>query len=212
MSLELNTAALQELLEIAQNLPENSASVSEEIAVYTEKIAQQDEIIEQLVDAVATKASPVVNLQEKIANPSAQSQEVVADEGYDGLSKVIVNPVENLSPENIKSGVTVGGVTGTLSVPTVEELVLNFTFNNAGCANLDDKYYAVSQYSTSGISWVSKDYMFNWQIYKVTVNGSTITDWGATQRTSDYAFNVRFRVSSSTFTGTAALHLRRVID
>lgn len=67
---------------------------------------------------VVNVESPVVNLQEKTTNPATTAVEVTPDLGFDGLSKVTVNPVDsnidpNIVPENIKTGVTILGVEGS---------------------------------------------------------------------------------------------------
>ena len=72
---------------------------------------------------VVNVESPVVNLQEKTTNPATTAVEVTPDLGFDGLSKVTVNPVNsnidpNIVPENIKTGVTILGVEGTVATPT----------------------------------------------------------------------------------------------
>ena len=72
---------------------------------------------------VVNVESPVVNLQEKTTNPATTAVEVTPDSGFDGLSKVTVNPVDsnidpNIVPENIKTGVTILGVEGTVATPT----------------------------------------------------------------------------------------------
>ena len=55
--------------------------------------------------------SPV--LQEKTVTPETLPVVIGADEGYDGLSQVTVNPDSQLKAENIRSGKTIFGVTGT---------------------------------------------------------------------------------------------------
>ena len=66
----------------------------------------------------SVSVSPV--LQSRTVTPSTSSVTVTADAGYDGLSSVTVNAVgsgidANISPSNIRSGVTILGVTGTLA-------------------------------------------------------------------------------------------------
>ena len=68
----------------------------------------------------------MVNLQEKTTNPATTTVEVTPDSGFDGLSKVTVNPVDsnidpNIVPENIKTGVTILGVGGSLKEEKPEE-------------------------------------------------------------------------------------------
>lgn len=57
-------------------------------------------------------------LQEKSVTPSTTEQNIIPDEGYDGLSKVTVGEVdssidENIKAENIKKGVSILGVEGS---------------------------------------------------------------------------------------------------
>ena len=52
-------------------------------------------------------------LQEVNVTPSAQSQTITPNQGYDGLSKVVVSGDSDLVAENIKQGVEIFGVTGT---------------------------------------------------------------------------------------------------
>ena len=60
-----------------------------------------------------------VNNQQKTVNPTKELQTVEADDGYTGLSRVTINPVtnsvdNNIQAGNIKSGVTILGITGNL--------------------------------------------------------------------------------------------------
>lgn len=56
-------------------------------------------------------ATPV--LQAKVVTPSASSQKVSPDNGYDGLSEVTISGDADLVAGNIKSGVNIFGVIGT---------------------------------------------------------------------------------------------------
>ena len=53
--------------------------------------------------------------QAKQTTPSATTKTITPDSGYDGLSSVTVNGDSNLTASNIKSGVSIFGVTGTYS-------------------------------------------------------------------------------------------------
>ena len=60
-----------------------------------------------------------VKNQQKTVNPTKELQTVEADDGYTGLSRVTINPVtnsvdNNIQAGNIKSGVTILGITGNI--------------------------------------------------------------------------------------------------
>lgn len=54
-------------------------------------------------------------LQTKSITPTATEQVITPDSGYDGLSQVTVSGDSNLIADNIKSGVSIFGITGTLA-------------------------------------------------------------------------------------------------
>ena len=65
-------------------------------------------------------------LQQRVATPSTVQQAIMPLEGYEALSKVIINPVtsdidSNIVAGNIKEGVTILGVTGTYDNRKPEE-------------------------------------------------------------------------------------------
>lgn len=72
------------------------------------------------ITAVAANINPEPVLQNKTVTPTTSTQTVTADEGKTGLGAVTVNAVtaaidSNITAENIKSGVTILGVTGSYS-------------------------------------------------------------------------------------------------
>lgn len=69
------------------------------------------------IAAVAGSIPPDPTLENKTVTPTTAEQTITAGEGYDGLGTVTVNAVtaaidENIVAGNIKSGVTILGVTG----------------------------------------------------------------------------------------------------
>lgn len=75
-------------------------------------------------------ASPT--LQSRTVTPSSSQQTIYPQSGYDALSSVIVNGDSNLVSGNIKSGVSIFGVTGTLVSKTVyQNLNQTLTITNS---------------------------------------------------------------------------------
>lgn len=73
--------------------------------------------------------APTMRLQQKTATPGRSSQTVTPDSGYDGLSQVTVSGDTNLTASNIKSGVTIFGVSGTYDPqPSVQTRTVTPTY------------------------------------------------------------------------------------
>lgn len=78
-------------------------------------------------NSVTVNVPSDINNQEKNATPTTSSQEIVADNGYSGLSKVTISGVtsaidSNISAGNIKKDVAILGVTGTYDPqPTLQD-------------------------------------------------------------------------------------------
>lgn len=65
------------------------------------------------VNIAGVTGSYAPTTQTKVTTPTAFPTVVNVDNGYDGMTKVTVNAPSNLSSGNIKSGVSIAGVTGT---------------------------------------------------------------------------------------------------
>ena len=104
-------------------------NLTDEITGQDELIENQETAIEDIIEALKDKAGMNNKLQEKTAVPNTEEQEIVADEGYTGLSKVIVAGDENLVAENIKEGTSIFGVVGIVQSADIKITKANYLFN-----------------------------------------------------------------------------------
>ena len=107
--------------------------------------------IKEALQNKCTGTDPV--LQEKTIAPSTSSQNVTADSGYDGLSKVVVSAVtsaidSDIKATNIKKGVNILGVTGTLEEGITPSGTINITTNGT---------HNVTNYASASVNVPSED-------------------------------------------------------
>ena len=101
---------------------EEKEDLSTELTEQSSLLTTQGVTIEDIKTALQGKTAgggEEVVLQEKTVTPSTSQQNVVADSDYTGLSKVVVNAVtsaidSDIKATNIRKGVNILGVTGTL--------------------------------------------------------------------------------------------------
>lgn len=97
--------------------------------------------------------------QEKTLNPSKTTQIIVPDSGYNGITKITLNPVtssidENIISSNIKQGVSILGVTGTLETkadPVLQSKTITPTKLNQ-TVTPDTGYDALSSVIVNGVT------------------------------------------------------------
>ena len=78
-------------------------------------LSEQESKLKELATILSSKASVSPVLQNKTITPAATTQIIGADEGYDGLNKVVINGDENLISANIAEGVSIFGIEGSHS-------------------------------------------------------------------------------------------------
>lgn len=155
------------------------------------------------VGQIQQGSAPV--LQTKSATPTTSAQTIQADAGYDGLEKVNIAGVtaaidSNIQAGNIKQGVTILGVTGTLSgggstlVPTAGDYPV------VGDGNLGG---GGSNLTSTGVSVtipVTGTYRFKWCAFRR--NNSTSYTWSSRLYRTRSGSTTAIGTENSTWTST----------
>lgn len=149
-----------------------------------------------------TSAIAEPTLQAKSVTPTATQQTVTPDSGYDGLSQVTIAGDANLTSENIKEGISIFGITGTLTAAASD--------NNCEAYVIDATNPVVS-FKTSG---TIKVYGYGYVTSSSGWGGSSTTvhafcgdgyykaaSWGSPSKTS-----CTFDVSDGRLTGLPTLN------
>ena len=107
-------------------------------------VTAYDKAGEKITGTMEASSAPI--LQEKTVTPSTATQSITADNGYDGLSKVTVNGDANLTADNIKSGTSIFGVTGSYagSSPNLQSKSVTYTSNGTATVTPDEGYDGLS--------------------------------------------------------------------
>ena len=71
------------------------AMANAEVATQADLISDQNAKIAELAEILNSKASVTPILQNKTVMPTAETQTITADVGYDGLSSVVIEPLDD---------------------------------------------------------------------------------------------------------------------
>lgn len=154
-----------------------SENLSTELTEQNTLLSNQSVTIDDIKLALQNKSAgggEEIVLQEKTITPTTSQQNVVADSSYNGLSKVVINAVDSsidsdIKASNIKSGVNILGVTGTLVEGITPTGTLNITTNGT---------HNVTNYASANVNVPSEDLTSELNTYEsyLTTQETTIDD------------------------------------
>lgn len=136
-------------------------------------VTAYDKAGEKITGTMEASSAPI--LQEKTVTPSTATQSITADNGYDGLSKVTVNGDANLTADNIKSGTSIFGVTGSYagSSPNLQSKSVTYTSNGTATVTPDEGYDGLSSVdvtvNVSGGSSGGGGYLANMYLSNISI-------------------------------------------
>lgn len=123
----------------------------------------------------AINTLPTLSLQEKTVTPTTEQQIITPDEGYQGLSNVTVEAIQddNLIAENIKDGVEILGVTGNFVGGKYAPRKISFSGYTGSdldyeIANLDTKNITNLSSTFSGCTYFTNADLSGWDVKNVT--------------------------------------------
>lgn len=111
----LDEIASQSMNLVGKTEAVSTAEIIGDLTDVNTEVGSQADLIAQIkstVDNLPEAGSGTLNLQDKTVTPTVSTQTITADSGYDGLDIVTVNGDSNLVAGNIKSGVSIFGVSG----------------------------------------------------------------------------------------------------
>ncbi len=172
--------------EIASITTGTAEDLTEELIEQDNLLTTQETTIDEIFSSLQNKiAGSEISLQEKIITPTTSQQNVVPDSKYNGLSKVVVNAVtsaidDDIKAGNIKKGVSILGVTGTLEEGIIPTGTLPITENGI---------YDVTNYASALVNIASSGSSSD------AVSGSFTPVENYTSANQYFEFNVGFKPS-----------------